>query len=85
MYIPMFQEVANHFSKKASIPYGPDNKHNFMHNKVVVCDDSVFTGSFNLSHSATQNAENVLIIHDTQIADQYADYIDQLVTIYSPH
>jgi phosphatidylserine/phosphatidylglycerophosphate/cardiolipin synthase-like enzyme len=84
MYIPMFLELANHFSHKASIPYGPDNKHNFMHNKVVVCDDSVFTGSFNLSHSATQNAENVLIIHDAQIANQYAAYIDQLVTNYSP-
>lgn len=85
IYIPMFQELADHFSHKASIPYGPDNKHNFMHNKVVVCDDNVFTGSFNLSHSATQNAENVLIIHDTQTADQYAAYIDQLVTTYSLH
>jgi phosphatidylserine/phosphatidylglycerophosphate/cardiolipin synthase-like enzyme len=54
-----------------------------MHNKVVVCDDNVFTGSYNLSRSATQNTENVLIIHDTQIADQRAAHIDQLVTTYS--
>ena len=83
MYIPMFFEMSNHLSHKTSIPYGPETKHNFMHNKVVVCDDSVFTGSFNLSHSATQNAENVLIIHDAQIADQYAAYIDRLIGIYS--
>ena len=82
MYIPMFLELANHFSHKASIPYSPDSRHNFMHNKVLVCDDSVFTGSFNLSHSATQNAENALIIHDAQIADRYAAYIDQLITTY---
>jgi phosphatidylserine/phosphatidylglycerophosphate/cardiolipin synthase-like enzyme len=83
MYIPMFLEMAEHFSHKASIPYSPDSKHNFMHNKIVVCDNSVFTGSFNLSHSATQNAENVLIIHDAEVADRYAAYIDQLVTAYS--
>ena len=82
IYVPAFQSVAAHLSAKASLPYDPAGKHNFMHDKVVVCDDSVFTGSFNLSHSATQNAENALIIHDAQVADQYAAYIDQLVATY---
>ena len=57
----MSQEVVDHFSHKASIPYDPDSKHNFMHNKVAVCDDNVFTGSFNLSQRATKNAEKVLV------------------------
>ena len=35
-----------------------------MHAKVTVADDVVFLGSFNLSHSGEQNAENVLEIHD---------------------
>ena len=54
-----------------------------MHNKVLVCDDTVITGSYNLSHSATENAENVLFLHDPALADRYADYIDRLVKRYA--
>ncbi len=82
MYVPIFEGIAQQLSSKASLPYDAGGKHNFMHDKVVVCDDSVFTGSFNLSHSATQNAENALIIHDPQVADQYAQYIDQVAAAY---
>ena len=35
-----------------------------MHAKVTVADDVVFVGSFNLSRSGEQNAENVLEIED---------------------
>lgn len=80
--IPTFQEVSTRLVSKASITYSPEGKHNFVHNKVVVIDDIVFTGSYNLSHSATQNAENILVIHNAQIADQYGAYIDQLVAAY---
>ena len=52
------------FSGKPSTPYGPGTIHDYMHAKVTVCDDIVFAGSFNLSHSGEQNAENVLEIHD---------------------
>jgi phosphatidylserine/phosphatidylglycerophosphate/cardiolipin synthase-like enzyme len=80
--IPMFQEVVANFASKASLPYSHSGKHNFMHNKLVVCDDSVFMGSFNLSHSATMNAENALVIHSAAVADQYSQYVDQLVAYY---
>jgi phosphatidylserine/phosphatidylglycerophosphate/cardiolipin synthase-like enzyme len=53
-----------------------------MHNKVLVADDTVVTGSFNLSHSATENAENVLLIHDAELAERYSTYIDGLVRRY---
>jgi len=53
-----------------------------MHNKVVVADDAVVTGSYNLSHSATENAENILVIHDRELADRYVAYIDGLVKRY---
>jgi phosphatidylserine/phosphatidylglycerophosphate/cardiolipin synthase-like enzyme len=53
-----------------------------MHNKVAVVDDTVITGSYNLSHSATENAENVLLIRDPGLADRYSAYIDQLVGRY---
>jgi phosphatidylserine/phosphatidylglycerophosphate/cardiolipin synthase-like enzyme len=35
--------------------------HNFMHNKLLVADQIVATGSFNLSNDAMGNAENVLL------------------------
>ncbi|OUL23018.1 hypothetical protein BV378_24355 [Nostoc sp. RF31YmG] len=72
--IATFQEVATHLVGKHSTPYSPTSKHDFMHNKVVVCDDAVVTGSFNFSHSATQNSENMLILHSKALADQYAAY-----------
>ena len=78
-----FKSVASHLVGKHSLPYEPNGKHNFMHNKVVVCDDAVVTGSFNFSKNATMNAENILVIHDAAIADQYSEYIDQLIAAYS--
>ncbi len=80
--IPLFQDVVRGLAAKHSDPYTPTSKHNFMHNKVLVVDDAVLTGSYNLSHSATQNAENALIIHDAALAEQYSDYIDRLVAQY---
>ena len=80
--VDVFHEVVAGFAAKVSIPYSPGGKHNFMHSKVVVCDDSVFMGSFNLSHSATMNAENALVIHNAAIADQYSAYIDELIAQY---
>jgi phosphatidylserine/phosphatidylglycerophosphate/cardiolipin synthase-like enzyme len=77
-----FQEVASHLVAKKSAPYSPTSKHNFMHNKVVVCDNALVTGSFNFSRSASQNAENVLVIHDKKLADQYSTYINDLIAQY---
>jgi phosphatidylserine/phosphatidylglycerophosphate/cardiolipin synthase-like enzyme len=48
----------------------------------VVCDDTVATGSFNLSSNATKNAEYSLMIHDPRIADQYLKYIDAVIAAY---
>jgi phosphatidylserine/phosphatidylglycerophosphate/cardiolipin synthase-like enzyme len=80
-----FEQVAAHLVKKSSRPFNPkqpDADYNYMHNKVVVCDDVVVTGSFNFSRNATMNAENVLVIHSKAWADKYAKYIDQLVKLY---
>ncbi len=43
-----------------------------MHAKVTVADDTVFLGSFNLSRSGEENAENVLEIADAALADRLA-------------
>ena len=45
-----------------STPYAPGTVHDYMHAKVTVADDVVFVGSFNLSRSGEENAENVLEI-----------------------
>jgi len=80
--IATFQEVAHHLVGKHSTLYSPTSRHDFMHNKVVVCDDAVATGSFNFSRSAAQNAENVVILHSKTLADQYATYIDEITKHY---
>ena len=54
-----------------------------MHNKLVVADQIVVTGSFNLSNHAMGNAENVLLIRDTAIAELYAKYIQRLMATYA--
>src|SRR5919204_315672 len=56
-----------------------------MHHKFVVRDgDTVWTGSFNLSHSGEKNAEDVLEIRDADLADQLAKYVDQVRARYPP-
>ena len=79
--INTWDKVADHLVRKNSIPYdhnNPHRPHNFMHNKLVVADDVVVTGSFNLSNHAMGNAEDVLFIHDAGIASAYAAYLEQL-------
>jgi phosphatidylserine/phosphatidylglycerophosphate/cardiolipin synthase-like enzyme len=53
-----------------------------MHAKVTVADDVVFVGSFNLSHSGEQNAENVLEIADAALADRLAGFVDSIRARY---
>jgi phosphatidylserine/phosphatidylglycerophosphate/cardiolipin synthase-like enzyme len=72
------------FSGKPSTPYAPGSVHDYMHAKVSVCDDTVFLGSFNLSHSGETNAENVLEIADAAIADRMAAFIDEVRARYPP-
>jgi phosphatidylserine/phosphatidylglycerophosphate/cardiolipin synthase-like enzyme len=80
--IAVFQRVAAGLAGKRSTPYTPAGRHDFMHNKVLVVDDAVVTGSYNLSNSAMENAENLLVIEDAEIAGRYSAYIDHLVGRY---
>jgi phosphatidylserine/phosphatidylglycerophosphate/cardiolipin synthase-like enzyme len=70
------------FSAKRSTPFAPGAVHDYMHAKVTVADDTVFIGSFNLSHSGELNAENVLEIEDPKLADRMADFVDSLRARY---
>jgi phosphatidylserine/phosphatidylglycerophosphate/cardiolipin synthase-like enzyme len=81
--LPLLQRIiAGPFSGKLSEPWEPSSLHNFMHAKLVVADDIVFTGSFNLSHSGEQNAENVLEIRDGELAERLAGYVDEVRARY---
>ncbi len=74
--------AAAHLVGKQSTPYSPTSRHDFMHDKIIVVDDTVITGSYNFSRSAEMNAENVLFIRSAPLADHYSRYIDGLVVTY---
>jgi phosphatidylserine/phosphatidylglycerophosphate/cardiolipin synthase-like enzyme len=77
------QALAAPFSGKPSTPWEPEETpHDFMHAKLTIADDVVFTGSFNLSRSGEQNAEDMLEIHDADLADRLAAYVDEVRALY---
>jgi phosphatidylserine/phosphatidylglycerophosphate/cardiolipin synthase-like enzyme len=82
--LPLLQQtLAAPFSGKPSTPWEPEGTpHDFMHAKVTVADDVIFTGSFNLSRSGERNAEDVLEIHDSVLAERLAGYVDQVRALY---
>ncbi len=82
--IPALQELIAHAKLvgKNSTPYSPTSRHDFMHNKILVIDDTVITGSYNFSRSAQFNAENILFIESAALAERYSVYIDHLLEKY---
>ena len=82
--LPLIERVFERapFAGKPSTPYSPSGLHDYMHAKVTVADDTVFLGSFNLSHSGEQNAENVIEVADPALADRLAAFVDQVRARY---
>src|SRR5438132_10635642 len=82
--VPALQEIVARAELvgKNSTPYTPTSTHDFMHNKVLVVDDIVITGSYNFSRSAEFNAENILFIDSAPLAERYSAYIDHLIQKY---
>src|SRR6202165_5355759 len=74
--------AAVRFGSKRSTPYAKGTVHDFMHAKILVADDYVYTGSFTLSHSGEMNAENVIQIHSAPVAEMCAAYIDRVAARY---
>ena len=79
---PLLDRCLVVFHGKRSTPYAPGAVHDYMHAKVTVADDTVFVGSFNLSRSGEENAENVLEIADAALAEQAAAFIDGVRSRY---
>jgi phosphatidylserine/phosphatidylglycerophosphate/cardiolipin synthase-like enzyme len=82
--IPLLRRVLERgrWSGKRSTPWRPGAVHDYMHAKVVVADDVVFAGSFNLSRSGERNAEAVLEIHDAGLADRLAGFVEAAAARY---
>ncbi len=82
--IPLLRRVlaGGRWSGKRSTPWSPDAIHDYMHAKLVVADDVVFVGSFNLSRSGERNAEAVLEIHDAVLADRLAGFVEDVAGRY---
>ena len=62
------------FLVHAGIAVKIDSSHKIAHSKIIIVDgDTVITGSFNFSKAAeTENSENLLVIKDDALAEQYA-------------
>ena len=75
--------VKENLVAKKSTPYTPNGPHDFMHNKVLITDDHLITGSYNISANAERNAENQLhISDDNRLVNRYARYIDTTAAVY---
>lgn len=82
--ITAFQSIttAIRFGAKRSTPYAKGSVHDFMHAKLLVADDYVYAGSFNLSHSGEENAENVIQIESPVVAELCVQFIDRVAARY---
>lgn len=80
--VDLFARATDGFSSKVSAHFSAHSVHDFMHNKIAVVDDQVFTGSFNFSTNATKNAENCIRVDSTDLADAYVQYIDEVIAKY---
>jgi phosphatidylserine/phosphatidylglycerophosphate/cardiolipin synthase-like enzyme len=82
---PAFQAVTARlpFASKVSTPYSPSSVHDFMHAKITVVDNTVLTGSYNLSHAGERNAENLLELENASLADQFVAFVDTVFARYA--
>lgn len=70
------------FSRKRSIPWAPGRPHDYLHAKIMICDDVAFVGSYNHSRSGEENAENVLVLQGAAAADRLAAFVEEQIERY---
>jgi phosphatidylserine/phosphatidylglycerophosphate/cardiolipin synthase-like enzyme len=82
---PAFQAVSTSlpFASKVTTPYTPTSVHDFMHAKITVVDNTVLTGSYNLSHAGEENAENLLVLDSAPLADLFVNFVDTVFAHYA--
>jgi phosphatidylserine/phosphatidylglycerophosphate/cardiolipin synthase-like enzyme len=78
-----WRTVKEHLVAKKSTPYTRNGPHDFMHNKALITDGHLITGSYNISANAEKNAENQLhISDDNRLVTRYAKYIATIAATY---
>jgi phosphatidylserine/phosphatidylglycerophosphate/cardiolipin synthase-like enzyme len=81
--LAVWTSVKSNLVAKRSTPYEPTSPHDFMHNKILITDQGLFTGPYNFSANAEKNAENQLNIQaDPKLIEHYADYIAAITAAY---
>ena len=75
------------FVAHAGIPTFIDAKHAIAHNKIMIIDGvTILTGSFNFTRAAEEkNAENLLVIRDSDLADKYHSNFDRHLEHSEPY
>jgi phosphatidylserine/phosphatidylglycerophosphate/cardiolipin synthase-like enzyme len=81
-----FARKDKRFVVAPSHAFSENDNNDFMHNKVMILDDNiVITGSYNLSESAESNDENMLILESSDVANAYTAYFEALFKQYQKH
>ncbi len=82
---PVFTSITSRvpFASKVTTPYAPGSVHDYMHAKITIVDDTVLTGSYNLSHSGEENAENLIEFNSAGLADLFVAFVDRVYTRYA--
>ena len=82
---PAFQMVSTTlpFASKVTTPYSPTSVHDYLHAKATVVDNTVLTGSYNLSHAGEDNAENLLALDSAPLADRFVAFVDAVYARYA--
>jgi phosphatidylserine/phosphatidylglycerophosphate/cardiolipin synthase-like enzyme len=63
----------------ANVPVRQDGNPSFLHDKIIIVDDTVITGSLNYSSNADEsNDENVIIITNAEIAALYMQEFERI-------
>lgn len=76
MHDPRFVAAPSH-------SFNPRREQDFMHNKLLIIDNSlVITGSYNFSENAEANDENLVFIESAAVAAAYTDYFEELYATY---
>ncbi|MGZ5298314.1 MAG: phospholipase D-like domain-containing protein [Actinomycetota bacterium] len=82
--IAAWEAIRPRLSGKVSTPWSATGSvHDYLHAKVVVADGDVLTGSYNLSRGGEDNAENVLHVRSSALAQRFGAFVERVAARYA--